>query len=77
MASKPVTGVNQDTLWKAMHYVMRNPAECRLKVDGESVRDMKGHMQRTMRILVKPGSPTTTDARLEFYGRSLQGQPVE
>merc|ERR1712051_77420 len=61
LASKPVTGMNQDTLWKAMLYAMRNPAECGLKVDGVSVRDMKGYMQRTMRILEKPGSPTVTD----------------
>ena len=61
LASKPVTGVNQDALWKAMLYAMRNPAECGLKVDGVSVRDMRGYMQRTMRILEKPGSPTVTD----------------
>merc|ERR1712051_98122 len=61
LASKPVTGISQDTLWKAMLYAMRNPAECGLKVDGVSVRDMRGYMQRTMRLLEKPGSPTATD----------------
>merc|ERR1712045_683049 len=60
-ASKPVTGVNQDTLWKAMLYAMRNPAESGLQVDGVNVRDMSGYMQRTMRLLKKPGSPTVTD----------------
>merc|ERR1712073_300597 len=40
---------------------MRNPAECGLKVDGVTTRDMAGFMQRTMRILEKPGSPTVTD----------------
>merc|ERR1712129_646840 len=61
LASKPVTGMNQDALWKAMLYAMRNPAECGLKVDGVSVRDMTGSMQGSMRILDKPGSPTVTD----------------
>merc|ERR1719264_1534211 len=44
-----------------MLYAMRNPAECGLKVDGVSVRDMSGYMQRTMRLLEKGGSPTATD----------------
>merc|ERR1712012_1251424 len=61
LASKPITDMSQDTLWKAMLYAMRNPAQCGLKVDGVSVRDMTGYMQRTMRILEKPGSPTVTD----------------
>merc|ERR1719277_2006551 len=61
LASKPITGISQDALWKAMLYAMRNPAECGLKVDGVSVRDMRGYMQRTMRLLAKPGSPTATD----------------
>merc|ERR1712003_442428 len=61
LASKPVTDLSEDALWKAMLYAMRNPAECGLKVDGVSVRDMSGCMQRSMRILEKPGSPTVTD----------------
>merc|ERR1712039_1080681 len=54
LASKPVTDMSQDSLWKAMLYAMRNPAECGLKVDGVTTRDMAGFMQRTMRILEKP-----------------------
>merc|ERR1719215_89699 len=61
LASKPITGTSQDALWKAMLYAMRNPAECGLKVNGVSVRDMSGYMQRTMRLLDHPGSPTVTD----------------
>merc|ERR1719471_590273 len=61
LASKPVTDMSQDSLWKAMLYAMRNPAECGLKVDGVTTREMAGFMQRTMRILEKPGSPTVTD----------------
>jgi len=61
LASKPVTDMSQDSLWKAMLYAMRNPAECGLKVDGVTTRDMAGFMQRTMRIVDKPGSPTVTD----------------
>jgi len=61
LSSKPVTDMNQDALWRAMLYAMRNPAACGLNVDGVSVRDMSGYMQRTMRLLGKPGSPTVTD----------------
>merc|ERR1719412_3275385 len=61
LASKPLTDMNQDALWRAMLYAMRNPAACGLNVDGVSVRDMSGYMQRTMRLLGKPGSPTVTD----------------
>merc|ERR1712117_90343 len=61
LASKPVTDMSEDSLWKAMLYAMRKPAECGLKVDGVTTRDMAGFMQRTMRILEKPGSPTVTD----------------
>ena len=32
-----------------------------MKVDQVSVSDRNGYMQRTMRILGKPGSPTATD----------------
>merc|ERR1712209_109858 len=32
LASKPITDMSQDTLWKAMLYAMRNPAQCGLKV---------------------------------------------
>ena len=61
LASKPVTGANQDALWKAMLFAMRNPADCGLKVDSVSVRDMSGYMQRSMRLLEKPGRPTAID----------------
>merc|ERR1719497_266929 len=61
LASKPITDMSEDSLWKAMLYAMRKPAECGLKVDGVTTRDMAGFMQRTMRILEKPGSPTVTD----------------
>jgi len=61
LASKPIADTNEDGLWKAMLYAMRNPAECGLKVDGVRVCDMTGYMQRSMRILEKPGSPTVTD----------------
>merc|ERR1712141_818349 len=61
LASKPITDMSEDSLWKAMLYAMRKPAECGLKVDGVTTRDMAGFMRRTMRILEKPGSPTVTD----------------
>merc|ERR1712039_154090 len=77
LASKPVSGVSQDALWRAMLYAMRNPAECGLKVDGVRVRDMSGYMQRTMRILEKPGSPTVTDnIRVIESAKEITYRPV-
>merc|ERR1712012_364740 len=77
LASKPVTSVNQDSVWRAMLYVMRNPAEGGLKVDGVSVRDMSGYMQRTMRLLEKPGSPTVTDnIRVIESAKEITYRPV-
>merc|ERR1712241_270083 len=61
LASKAITEVSQDTLWKAMLLAMRNPAECGLKVTNVKVHDMNGYMQRSMCIVDKPGSPTVTD----------------
>merc|ERR1712014_249792 len=61
LASKPITGVNQDAVWRAMLYAMRNPADAGMKVDNVRVQDMGGYMQRSFRILDKPGSPTVTD----------------
>merc|ERR1712241_1181901 len=61
LASKPITGVNQDAVWRAMLYAMRNPADAGMKVDSVRVQDMGGYMQRSFRILDKPGSPTVTD----------------
>merc|ERR1712012_1348798 len=56
----------------------RNPAECGLKVDGVSVRDMTGYMQRTMRILEKPGSPTVTDnIRVMESAQEITYRPVD
>merc|ERR1712242_448471 len=72
LASKPVTGVSQDALWRAMLYAMRNPAVCGLKVD-----DMSGYMQRTMRLLGKPGSPTVTDnIRVIESAKEITYRPV-
>merc|ERR1712241_1198551 len=61
LASKPLSGASQDELWKAMLYAMRNPAECGLKVDGVTTRDLNGCMQRSMRLLEKSGKPVVTD----------------
>merc|ERR1712242_525541 len=77
-SSKPVTDISQDALWRAMLYAMRNPAQCGLKVDGVSVRDMTGYMQRTMRILEKPGSPTVTDnIRVIESAQEITYRPVD
>merc|ERR1719232_1832189 len=44
LASKPITDLSQDTLWKAMLYAMRNPAECGLKVDNVVLQDKPGFL---------------------------------
>merc|ERR1719336_1963697 len=61
LASKPLVGLSEDAAWKAMLFAMRNPAECGMKVDRVVLRDLNGFMQRSMRLLEKPGSPTVTD----------------
>merc|ERR1712012_1292680 len=77
LASKPVASVNRGSLWRAMLYAMRNPAEGGLKVDGVSVRDMSGYLQRTMRLLEKGGSPTVTDnIRVIESAREITYRPV-
>merc|ERR1712127_101048 len=77
LASKPATGVSHDALWKAMLYAMRNPAECGMKVDRVSVRDAKGYMQRSMRLLEKSGSPTVTDnIRVVESAQEITYRPV-
>jgi len=77
LASQPIANVDQDALWRGMLYAMRNPAECGLKVDGVRVQDMNGYMQRSMRILEKPGSPTVTDnIRVIESAREITYRPV-
>jgi len=77
LASKPVTDMDQDTLWKAMLYSMRSPTECGLKVGGVSVRDMQGYCQRSMRLLEKTGSPTVTDnIRVVESAQEITYRPV-
>merc|ERR1719330_1601845 len=61
LASKPISELSQDAVWKGMLFAMRNPADCGLNVDQVSISDKIGYMQRSMRILGKPGSPTVTD----------------
>merc|ERR1712012_993548 len=54
LASKPMTGMTQDALWKAMLYSVRNPDKCGMKVDNVRTKDVPG-------FLKKPGTPTVTD----------------
>ena len=53
--------MKQDTLWQLMVASVRLPDKFGLKVDGVSVRDMDGYMQRTLRVLEMPGTPAVTD----------------
>jgi len=84
LASKPLTGVNEDAVWRGMLYAMRNPADAGMKVDNVRVQDLGGYMQRSFRILDKPGSPTVTDnirvmeaAREIIYCPVIGGQESE
>jgi len=77
LASKPIEGVSQDGLWRAMLYAMRNPAKSGLNVDNVVIRDMGGFMQRSMRLLGKPGSPSVTDnIRVIERAQELTYRPV-
>merc|ERR1719464_1757140 len=77
LASKPLSGANQDELWKAMLFAMRNPAECGLKVDSVAIRDLNGFMQRSMRLLEKSGKPTVTDnIRVLEQAQEITYRPV-
>merc|ERR1712117_321236 len=78
VASKPLVGVKQDDLWKAMLFATRNPAECGLKVDSVTVRDMSGFMQRSMRLLEKPGKPIVTEnIRVLEQAQEITYRPVK
>jgi len=67
LASKPMTGMTQDSLWKAMLFSVKNPDKSGLKVDNVRTKDVPGYMkrpgylQRSMRLLEKAGTPTVTD----------------
>merc|ERR1719360_261459 len=73
-----MTGVTEDTLWKAMLTAMKNPDKFGMKVDSVRVQDMSGYMQRSMRLLEKPGSPTVTDnIRVMEGAREILYRPVK
>jgi len=77
LASKPITNMSEDTAWKAMLYTMSNPAECGLNVDQVFLQNKLGFMQRSMRLLEKPGSPTVTDnLRVIEYSREITYRSV-
>jgi len=77
VASKPLSGLSQDSAWKAMLFATRNPAECGLPVDGVVVRDMQGFMQRTKRLKEKEGTPTVTEnIRVMEKAQEITYRPV-
>merc|ERR1711963_1010290 len=77
VASKPLTGVKQDDLWKAMLFATRNPAECGLKVDSVTVRDMSGFMQRSKLLLEKSDKPTVIEnIRVLEQAQEITYRPV-
>lgn len=50
LASKPLEGLTQDNVWKAMLFSVREPASgAGMKVDNVILRDMNGYMQRSRR----------------------------
>merc|ERR1711884_494464 len=60
-----------------MLYAMRNPSDCGLEVDGVVLQDKAGFMQRSMRLLEKPGFPTVTDnLRVIENVREITYRPV-
>jgi hypothetical protein len=78
LASKPLDGMSQDAVWRAMLTAMRDPVGAGMKVDSVRVQDMSGYMQRSMRLLEKPGSPTVTDnIRVMEGAREILYRPVK
>merc|ERR1712088_1257189 len=71
-------GMSQDAVWRAMLTAMRDPVGAGMKVDSVRVQDMSGYMQRSMRLLEKPGSPTVTDnIRVMEGAREILYRPVK
>lgn len=84
VASKPVSGMTQDDLWKAMLFSVRNPDKCGMKVADVKVKDVPGymqkpgHMQRSVRLLEQPGCPSVTDnVRVLENALEITYRPVE
>jgi len=84
LASKPMTGLTQDSLWKSMLFCVRNPDKCGMKVDNVKTKDVPGYMkspgylQRSMRLLEKPGTPTVTDnIRVFENAQEITYRPVD
>merc|ERR1712050_413241 len=78
LASKPLDGMSQDAVWRAMLTAMRDPVGAGMKVDSVRVQDMSVYMQRSMRLLEKPGSPTVTDnIRVMEGAREILYRPVK
>merc|ERR1712203_1169432 len=62
----------------AIHTPLRDPVGAGMKVDSVRVQDMSGYMQRSMRLLEKPGSPTVTDnIRVMEGAREILYRPVK
>jgi len=61
MSSKPLTGTNQDCLWRSMLFCVRNPKPCGMNVANVKIADKRGFMQRSMTVNERPGKPTQVD----------------
>merc|ERR1712084_205887 len=54
LASKPLDGMTQDAVWRAMLTAMRDPVGAGMKVDSVRVQDMSGYMQRSCGVRGAP-----------------------
>jgi len=61
MSSKPMTGTNSDSIWKAMQFCVRDPTKFGMDVSDVKVTDNAGYMTRVMTLNGKPGKPSVTD----------------
>jgi hypothetical protein len=61
MASKPMTGMTKDTLWKAMLFSVRNPKRCGMAVENVQCIDRAGYMERSMVLTEKPNRDMIKD----------------
>uniref|UniRef100_A0A7S4T1J3 Alpha/beta hydrolase fold-3 domain-containing protein n=1 Tax=Alexandrium monilatum TaxID=311494 RepID=A0A7S4T1J3_9DINO len=77
LASKPISGLSKAAVWKAMVRSVRVPAEYGMAVDRVAVREMPGYLQRSMRLLERPGSPVMTEnVRVLAASKEITYRPV-
>jgi len=77
LASKPISGLSKASVWKSMVRSVRFPAEYGMAVDRVTIHEMPGYLQRSMRLLERPGSPMMTEnVRVCGASKEITYRPV-